>query len=127
VPKQEIEEFARLVIAHVRDMAISSCDSSLNANAVHAIAQRWRDKISHGDSADLVKTVVADCVDQTLFYLFHAIDEGLLRINFVASTGKVLDLTEDGESEMAGWYMGTEGWRAAYSKERFIDDFADIN
>jgi dipeptidyl aminopeptidase/acylaminoacyl peptidase len=36
------------------------------------------------------------------------------------------DLTKDGASELGGWYMGSEGWRATYSKERYIDDFADL-
>ena len=28
--------------------------------------------------------------------------------------------------ELAGWYIGSDGWRAKYSKERFVDDFSDL-
>jgi hypothetical protein len=37
-----------------------------------------------------------------------------------------VELTEDGLGELAGWYMGSGGWRAMFSRERFVDDFADL-
>jgi hypothetical protein len=59
-----------------------------------------------------------------MFWLLHAIDDGLLRIKYVTADGKEIDLGREGE--LAGWYMGSDGWRAMYSKERFVDDFADL-
>jgi hypothetical protein len=49
-----------------------------------------------------------DCVDDTLFCLLNAVDQGLLQISFRSSSGKMIDLVEGGESEMGGWYMRRE-------------------
>jgi hypothetical protein len=61
-----------------------------------------------------------------VFYLLNAIDQELLHLKFVSSSGKEIDLVEDGLGELSGWYMGSEGWRAMRSKERFVDDCADL-
>ena len=79
----------------------------------------------HKDAESIVRTVIPDIVDDTLFYLLQAIDEGLLSMQFTTSSGKCLDLTREGLGEMAGWYMGRNGWRAKYSGERSADDFSD--
>jgi hypothetical protein len=42
---------------------------------------------------------------------------------FAPPNGTQVDLTKDGHGELAGWYLGSDGWRATYSKERFVDDF----
>ena len=70
--------------------------------------------------------MIPDAVDETVFSLLRAIDQGLLRMKFVGSSGREVDLTEEGLGELSGWYMGSGGWRARYSKERFVDDFADL-
>jgi hypothetical protein len=36
-------------------------------------------------------------------------------------------VTCDGLGELTGSYMGSGGWLAAHSKERFVDDLADLN
>lgn len=74
----------------------------------------------------MARTIIPDIVDNTVFHLLDAIDNGLLRLVFTDSSGRVVDLMKNGLSEMAGWYMGTGGWRAQYSQERFIDDCADL-
>ena len=61
-----------------------------------------------------------------MFSLLHAIDQGVLRLKFVSSTGREVDLTEEGKGELSGWYMGSGGWRAMFSEERYVDDFADL-
>jgi len=65
-------------------------------------------------------------VDETLFYLLQAIDQGVLRLSYTDESGQVVDLTEAGLGELSGWYMGSGGWRARYSQERFVDDFGDL-
>lgn len=123
----EVEEFARLLMTHVRDMAVDGCDMSLRAKSKDPTANRWRQKMQPGQVHALAAEMIPDCVDQTLFHLLWAIDEGRLRVSFTDSSGKTVDLTEIGESEMAGWFaMGTGGWKAAYSKKRFNDDLADL-
>jgi hypothetical protein len=69
---------------------------------------------------------VADVVDEAVFAVLRAIDEGALRMKYVAASGVEVDLTAEGQGEMAGWYMGSGGWRAMYSAERYVDDFADL-
>lgn len=124
--KPEVLEFARLLMSQVRDRTVVSCDNLLEPDAENAIAHRWRTKMQRASPQELAETIIPDCLDDTIFHLLHAIDQGALRLLFVASNGTVVDLTTDGESEMAGWYMGTGGWRAHFSKERFVDDFADL-
>ncbi len=99
------------------------CNQTLNLSRLNVGS--WRRAGSHLRNLR-VSRIPWDVVDEVLFYLLHAIDEGLLRLTFTASNGVAVDLTEQGLSELAGWYMGSGGWRAMYSKERFVDDFADL-
>jgi len=69
--------------------------------------------------------MIPDCVDETLANLMYAIDSGVLRISFVASNGKVVDLADEGMGELTGW-MGGDGWTSKYSQQRFINDFEDL-
>jgi hypothetical protein len=119
MPSPEIEEFAKLLVRAVRDAAIESCDNLLLPQAKGPAAKRWKAlKASHED----LRVVAADAVDRAIFRLLYAIDEGLLPLKFVGSNGKEIDLVEDGMSELAGWYMGSEGWRAMFSEQRWVDD-----
>lgn len=71
--------------------------------------------------------MIPDCIDAAVFHLLAAIDAGALRLSFVASNGRTVDLTHDGMGELAGWYMlSQEGWRAKYAEQRFIDDLEDL-
>ena len=125
MPSPEIEEFAKTLVEQVRDAAIRSCDGQLRPNAGSPIAQRWRQGASGAGVPPSV--VIPDCVDEAVFYLLQAIDQGLLQLTFRSSDGKMVDLPRDGLGELSGWYMGSGGWRAMYSKERFEDDFADLD
>ena len=122
MPTPEIEEFAKELVRHVRDMAITSCDRLLNPNARTPIALRWQQA---GDD-HAIRTVIPDAIDEAVGALLRAVDNGELRLKFVAKSGKEIDLTEDGLGELVGWYIGTGGWRAMYSGERFVDDFANL-
>ena len=124
MPSPEIEEFGKLVVEHVRDMAIRACDMNLRPGTRNPAARRWRES---GARAEALRGLIPDVVDQTIFYLMHALDNGLLRAKFIASSGKEIDLAEDGLGELAGWYAGSdEGWRGKFSDERFTDFTADI-
>lgn len=123
MPSQEIEEFARALVRQVRDASVRSCDGLLRPQANSPVARRW--KALEAPAADL-GAIVPDAVDEAVFNLLHAIDQGALRLKFVSSTGREVDLTEEGMGELAGWYMGSGGWRAMFSEERFMDDFADM-
>jgi len=122
----EIEEFGKTLVQKVRDAAIQSCDRQLYLDTMSPIAKRWRELNDSEESRELVKNIIPDIVDETICYLLQAIDQELLRVSYSGSTGKIIDLSTDGLGELSGWYMGSDGWRALYAKERFIDDFADL-
>lgn len=125
--KPEIEQFAEVLLREVRDRAIRSCRALLDPEANSVLARRWREKIAGSSPSEAVAYVISDCVDDTIFHLLHAIDSEVLHLLFVTRDGRTADLIEDGIGELGGWYMGSEGWRATYSQEGFVDDFADLN
>jgi hypothetical protein len=126
MPSPEIEEFAKLLLQKVRDVAIRDCGVALRPNAAGPVFKRWKEAAHNGNLESIVRTVVPDIVDNTVFHLLDAIDNRLLKLSFTAANGKRVDLPTDGLGELAGWYIGTGGWRALYSQERFVDDFADL-
>ncbi len=126
MPSPEIEEFSKILVQRVRDAAIQSSDRELLPNAGSPVAQRWKAASRDGTPEAFAKVVIPDIVDDAMFYLLQAIDQGVLKISFSASNGRVIDLTAVGLGELSGWYMGSGGWRAMYAKERFVDDFSDL-
>jgi hypothetical protein len=118
---EEIIHFAKLIVENVRDQAIKSCDVQLHTDNLNSpIAKRWRDVINNGNIENLGEMIISDCVDDTIFYLLKAIDEGILNLSFNASSGKQINLSLDGLGELSGWYMGE--WRSKYSNERCSND-----
>ena len=124
MPSQEIEEFAKALVRQVRDASVRNCDSLLQPQAASPVARRWKQLAA---SPSDLKTMVPDAVDETVFSLLQAIDQGALRLKFVSGGGREIDLTEEGLGELSGWYMGSGGWRAMFSEERYVDDFADLS
>lgn len=124
MPKPEIEEFAKVLIENVRDAAIQSNDRTFGEQ--HVVAKRWNEAAANGSPEAFAKVLIPDIVDSVMFCLLRAIDDGVLRLSFTAANGKTLDLSTEGLSELAGWYMGSGAWRAQYAKERFVDDFSDL-
>lgn len=111
-----LDEFARALLAHVRDAAVRSCDAQLRPQARSPEAQKWRAlQVSEALSA-----IVPDVVDHAVFELMKAIDDAGLHLKFVAASGEEIDLTEDGGSELAGSFIGT--WRQRFARERFYDE-----
>lgn len=122
----EIEEFAKMLVMHVRDNAIRSCDLCIRVDSANPIAERWRSQFQDAVSRKNLEAVISDCIDLTVSSLLSAIDQGLLPLSFRASSGRMIDLENEGFGELSGWFMGSGGWRSLYSKERFFDDFSDM-
>ena len=122
----EIKEFAKILVQQVRDTSIQSADANSHPEARHVVAKRWKKVLADGKVEPVAKVLIPDIVDDTVCNLLRAIDQGLLQISFTASNGKIVNLPADGLGELTGWYMGSDGWRATYSHERFIDDFSDL-
>ena len=119
----EIEEYARILVRQVRDRAVVNCDLLLEPRARSAPALKWKTFTAPRSELDIV---VPDAIDEAVFNLLFAIDDGMLRLKFVASNGRELDLAEEGRGELAGWYAGSGGWRAMFSEQRFVDYLADM-
>jgi hypothetical protein len=126
MPNPEIEEFAKILVQRVRDAAVHSCDCRLSPIAKDAVAERWREAMREGNMETMARVLIPDIVDYTLAEFCAAIDEEFLQLSFAASDGKVVNLIRDGLEELCGWYLGSDGWRARYAKERFVDDCADL-
>ncbi len=92
------------------------------------IAKRWREAAGSSKSEAFAKVLIPDIVDSTISHLLGAIDQELLCLLFTASNGKSIDLTAVAKEsgELSGWYRGGGGWCETYTKERFIDDLADL-
>jgi hypothetical protein len=127
MPNPQIEEFAKLLVRNVRDAAIQNSDRRLNPAAIHVIAKRWRESARTGELNPIAKVLIPDIVDDTIFYLLHAIDEGILQLSFTDSNGRTINLSKESADELGGWYMGEmDGWREKYSKERVPINFPDL-
>jgi hypothetical protein len=123
--QEEIIEFAKLIVQNVRDSAIKSCDSQLYGHNINApMAKRWRDEKNAGNIEKFGQMIIPDAVDEAIFYIFQAIDEGFFNLSLTAPNGKVINLTAEGLGELSGWYIGE--WRQEFSKERYHNDFPDI-
>lgn len=119
----EVEEFAELLITCVRDSAIRSCDLLRDPECNSVDAKRLRERFESGQIDQFVAEIITDCVDDTIFHLLNAVDHGVMKLSYTSASGKTIDLTEGGMSEMSGWYMnGVDGWRTKYSKERLNED-----
>jgi hypothetical protein len=119
--KQEIIEFGKLLVSSVRDVTIRSCDVQLHTDNLDSpIARRWRDAKSNGQTNVLGEMIIADSIDDTIFFLLQAIDQGILDLSIKSSTGEYINLSEEGHGELSGWYIGD--WRSEFSQERNFED-----
>lgn len=123
---QSIEQFAQLLVRQVRDEAIRACDRYLSTDNKSPVGERWASMGIVQAHREEVKTIVSDCVDEVVFTLLQAIDQEMMSLKFMTDDGDEVDLPTEGLGELGGWYMCSGGWRAMYSTERFIDDFADL-
>jgi hypothetical protein len=116
MPRRAIEELGILLVRHVRDVAIQSCDLQLLPHSETPMAKRWRKAaIPHGGKVP-PEVLIPDCVDETIFTFLRAIDKGLLPLSFTAENGETVDLTKVGN--LAERYIEPGGWRDQFSKER---------
>lgn len=124
------DEFAQKLVTLVRDEAIRDCDSSLLPQFGGPRARRWQALVEAGDTRELLRTVIPDCVDNTIACLLDMIESGQFKLFYKADDGSLIDLEENGGGEMVGWYGGVESWRERFSSERFIgytDDHPELS
>ena len=122
MPRRAIEELGILLVRHVRDVAIQSCDMQLLPHSQTAVAKRWRRAAIPFNGQVPPDVLIPDCVDEAIYAFLRAIDQGLLPLSYVAENGETVDLVKEGRGELAARYMAADGWRAKYSKERIGED-----
>jgi len=120
MPRRAIEELGILLVRHVRDVAIQSCDLQLLPHSETAMARRWRKAAIPFNGRVPPEVLIPDCIDETIFTFLRAIDKGLLPLSFVAENGETVDLTKAGN--LAERYIEPGGWRDQFSKERIGQD-----
>src|ERR1700744_5957391 len=95
--QKEIIEFAKILVQHVRDTAIKSCDARLRSNnSKSPIAHRWQNALKTGDMLKFGETIIPDCVDDTIFFLLEAIDQELLNLTLNNLNNETINLTQEG-------------------------------
>ena len=123
--KEEIIEFAKMLVQKVRDNAIRSADNQLYGQNLNSpIAKRWIEAKKGKDFNKFGESVIADCVDDTIFYFLLAVDEGLISISFQMPDGRNAPLSDEIIGELGGWYIGE--WRNKYSSERVSNDLEGL-
>jgi hypothetical protein len=125
-PDDTLEAFARALIKSVRDPAIRQCDELASGRTVGPQSARRKDISGNRTLRDEFAKLVPSIVDETLFQLLDAIDNGTIEIDFRSVKGETINLAEAGNGELGGWFMGRGGWRAIYSDERYSEDFEDL-
>lgn len=116
MPGPEITQFAQILVREVRDAAISSLDVNLGPNARSATSKKWRAAgVKKGTQSEVL---IPDSVDAALYFLLKAIDDGILPLKLIHPDGTESNLEKSGLGELAGWYIGPEGWIDQYSKQR---------
>lgn len=124
MPRAEIEELGRVLVEWARDETIRNCDQHLQGGGTDPITKRWQAAIATGNPEEALKVAIPDIVDAAVASLLRGIDQEVVRLAFTASNGASVDLPRDGLGELCGWFMGE--WRFNYSKERVVDDFANL-
>lgn len=119
MPRRAIEELGILLVRHVRDVAIPSCDLQLLPHSQTPVAKRWRQAAAQNNGKVPPDVLIPDCVDETLFTFLRAIDKGQLPLSFTAENGQCVDLVKEGGGELATMFMRPGGWREQYTKQRF--------
>jgi hypothetical protein len=125
MPRRAVEELGELLVRHVRDVAIRSCDAQLTPQADTPVARRWRAAALVSGGAVPPHVLIPDCVDETILAFLRAIDGGFLPLSFTAQSGEMVDLREAGEGKLAERYVSKDGWRAKYTKERFVNEITN--
>src|SRR6476660_3235482 len=117
----DLGRFAEILMRRVRDEAVAVCDALAARRIAGPDGARWRGALAGPDAERAVRELIPDVVDQVLFQLLDALDNGDLPLAWRRDDGTCIDLYDLGRSEMAGWFMAGDGWRARHSAHRFFD------
>ncbi len=123
----DVESFMATIVDAIRDRSIMFGDIALRTDpvpekALKAVRHR---KARAENEADFLSMIIADSVDQAVFYFLWAIDyDRELYLYYLNDDGEKIDLCQEGKGEMYGWYAA-DAWIKDYSKQRSYYDFDD--
>ncbi|GIH10186.1 hypothetical protein Rhe02_82530 [Rhizocola hellebori] len=120
--RQELQRFAELLMRLVRDQAISNLDVYAAGRIGGAIGEHWKMVLADPACRDAMLELLPEVVDEVLFQLLNALDNGDLPMAWRCEDASYADLYDMGRSEMAGEFLGTDpdGWRVKHSQQRFV-------
>lgn len=121
----ELDEFAEQLMRVVRDRAVVACDRLLSGQMVGPQGERWK-RVAAGNAREVLVALLPDVVDQVLFELLNAVDNGEFPLAWRDSLGALRPMGDLGSGELAGWLMGSPGWRDRFSSQRFNGDNAGL-
>lgn len=124
--KDDLASFAEAVMEKVRDRAIVACDRLASGAMVGPDGIRWSQCAASADARNAIHELIPDVVDQVLFELLNAADNLELPLGWSRPDGSFVGLSDLGSGEMAGWLMGSPGWRHKYSRQRFFDPLSGL-
>ena len=112
-----LDVFAEQLVRGVRDAAIRDCLVAVGPHGKSPSAKRWRAALESANMTAICDSVIPGCIDAAIFFLLDAIDNGNMRLLFLAPDGSTVDLQEEGGMSLAGFYIENdrEGWRNRYS------------
>lgn len=119
--KAELHRFAEMLMRLVRDPSIDECDALASRRMFGPTGERWRNVLADRHAHEAMTQLIPDVVDQVLFKLLHALDQGDMPLAWMREDGTCVDLYDLGRSEMAGSLVGSDPdcWRARYSSRRW--------
>jgi hypothetical protein len=121
----ELRRFAQVLMRQVRDRAIGECDRLAQGSVRGPSGKRWQEVIARESPEATLLELIPEIVDQTLFQLLDAIDNGAFPLHWQGEDGSIEYLRDLGGDEMAGWLAGGD-WPRDYSNERRHDYFSDL-
>ena len=74
--KTELHRFAEMLMRWVRDPSIDSCDTLASRRMFGPTGERWRDRLAEPQAREAMSQLIPDIVDEVLFKLLHALDQG---------------------------------------------------
>lgn len=123
----DLQKFVETLMHHVRDRAIDTCDRLVAGKTGGRIADRWQEVLRNSDARSALTELIPDIVDEVLFELLDKADNDVLQLGWRRGNGDWVSLSDLGSGEMAGWLMGSDGWRESFSEKRFNDYLADVH
>lgn len=124
--ESELDRFGKTLVSLVRDKAIASCDNLIQGKTLGPYGGRWKAAIQNRGIQEALAELMPDVVDQVIFCLLDAIDNEQFAFLWRTSDGRIQNFDDLGKGEIAGWFMGSPGWRHKFSSQRFFDPFADL-